>query len=79
MNYRIISVQFKNKSKEFVGKSYDFLLNAEEETPKRGDIIRLMDNNDSWLFYGTRVRVEDVVIVSSAPELQTVKFVESQL
>ena len=55
-----ISVQFKNKNKDFVGKAYDYLLNKEEIPPKKGDIIRMMDDNYNYKFYGTRVKVVDV-------------------
>lgn len=55
-----ISVQFKNKNKDFVGKAYDYLLNKEEIPPEKGDIIRMMDDNYNYKFYGTRVKVVDV-------------------
>ena len=55
-----ITVQFKNKNKDFVGKLYDYALNKEETPPKQGDIIRMMDDNYNYKFYGTRVKVVDV-------------------
>ena len=55
-----ITVQFKNKNKDFVGKLYDYALNKEEIPPKQGDIIRMMDDNYNYKFYGTRVKVVDV-------------------
>lgn len=56
----VISIRFKDKNKVFRGKVYDFLLHEEEETPKEGDIVRLLDENFDYRFYGTRVRVEAV-------------------
>lgn len=79
MNYTIISVQFKNKNKEFVGKTYDYLLNKTEDKPCRGDIIRLMDKNYNWLCYGTRVKITDVLTTESAPNLQEVTYVKSSM
>ena len=79
MNYTIISVQFKNKNKEFVGKTYDYLLNKTEDKPCRGDIIRLMDKDCNWIAYGTRVKVTDVVLSTKAPNLQEVTYIQSSM
>lgn len=56
----VISIRFKDKNKVFRGKVYDFLLHEEEEIPKEGDIVRLLDESFDYRFYGTRVRVEAV-------------------
>lgn len=55
-----ITVQFKDRNKVFKGKTYDYLLNKEEKPPQRGDIIRMLDDNYNYRFYGTRVKVVDV-------------------
>lgn len=55
-----ITVQFKDRNKIFKGKTYDYLLNKEETPPQRGDIIRMLDDNYNYRFYGTRVKVVDV-------------------
>jgi len=56
----VISIRFKDKNKVFQGKVYDFLLHEEEEIPKEGDIVRLLDESFDYRFHGTRVRVEAV-------------------
>lgn len=53
----VISVQFHDKEENFCGKEYDFALVAGEEIPELGSVIRLMDVNYNYLFYGTRVKV----------------------
>ena len=42
----VITVQFKDRNKNFRGRTYDYLLHKEEDIPKNGDIIRMMDEND---------------------------------
>ena len=39
----VITVQFKDRNKNFRGKTYDYILHKEETIPKNGEIIRLMD------------------------------------
>ena len=79
MNYTIISVQFKNKSKEFIGKTYDYLLEKSEDIPRRGDIVRLMDKDCNWVCHGTRVKVADVLTTENVPNLQEVTYVKSSM
>ena len=45
----VITVQFKDRNKNFRGKTYDYLLHKEEDIPKNGDIIRMMDENYNYL------------------------------
>lgn len=80
MERTVISVQFKNRNKEFVGKTYDFLLNKEEEVPNEGDIVRLMDNAYDYLFYGTRVKVVEAKFeTAERNDLQEVRYITSSL
>lgn len=80
MDRTIISVQFKNKNKEFTGKIYDFLLNNEEEAPSNGDIIRLMDNSYDYKFYGTRLKVVDAKFVAEPPlDLEEVRYLKASM
>lgn len=80
MKRRVVSIQFKNRNKEFKGKVYDFLLNQEEDNPKSGDIIRLMDNSYNYKFYGTRVKVVDTKIVSeNFEDLEEVRYLQSSM
>ena len=48
----IVTVQFKNKDKVFSGKTYDYILNKNEEVPKQGSIIRMMDKNYNYICNG---------------------------
>lgn len=73
-----ISVQFKNKNKDFVGKAYDYLLNKEEIPPEKGDIIRMMDDNYNYICYGTRVKVVDVVNADK-DNLTSIRYVKTTL
>lgn len=59
MNY-IVTIRFKDKNKVFRGKTYDYILFQNEDIPKVGDIIRMLDQNYEYICYGTRVRVEQV-------------------
>lgn len=52
----VITVQFKDRNKNFREKTYDYILHKEETIPKNGEIIRLMDENYNYLYYGTRRR-----------------------
>lgn len=56
----VISVQFKDSNKIFRGKTYDYILNKNEEPPKKNSIIRMMDKNYDWIANGTRVLVKDI-------------------
>lgn len=56
----IISIRFKDKNKIFRGKVYDFNLVKGAKVPKQNDIVRMVDENGDYCFYGTRVRVENV-------------------
>ena len=56
----VITVQFKDRNKNFRGRTYDYLLHKEEDIPKNGDIIRMMDENYNYLYYGTRTRIVNV-------------------
>lgn len=58
--YCIISVRFKDKNKVFKGKTYDYILFQEEDIPKVGDIIRMLNQDYEYICYGTRVRIEQV-------------------
>lgn len=73
-----ITVQFKNKNKDFVGKLYDYALNKEEIPPKQGDIIRMMDDDYNYICYGTRVRVVDVVN-SNKENLKSIRYIKTTL
>lgn len=55
-----VSVQFKDKAKNFRGRIYDYELAKDEEVPAVGSIIRMMDENYNYICYGTRVKVTDV-------------------
>ena len=56
----IISIRFKDKNKVFRGKTYDFNLVKGARVPKQNDIVRMVDENGDYRFYGTRVRVENI-------------------
>lgn len=54
-----ITVVFKNKEMVFGGKSYDFEVVG--TAPKKGDIIRMLNEDGSKaVCHGTRVKVVDV-------------------
>lgn len=74
-----ITVQFKNKDKVFRGRTYDYLLNKEEDVPEVGQIVRLMDSDYNYLCYGTRVKVVDVKEKSEVKEPMTVRYVTASL
>ena len=57
----IISIRFKDKNKVFRGKIYDFNLVKGARVPKQNDIVRMVDENGDYRFYGTRVRVENIL------------------
>lgn len=74
----VVSVQFKNKKKEFVGKTYDYELVKGEKVPQKGQIIRMMDEQYNYLCYGTRVKVVDVKQVSPSAQM-AIRYVEDTL
>lgn len=74
----VVSVQFKNKDKVFLGKEYDYLLSNEEEVPKKGSIIRMMDTNYNYLCSGTRVKVVGIKKTSSTAKTK-IRYVEATL
>lgn len=74
----VVSVQFKNKDKVFIGQEYDYLLSNEEEVPKKGSIIRMMDTGYNFLYSGTRVKVVGVKKTSSTAKTK-IRYVEATL
>lgn len=74
-----ITIQFKNKDKVFCGKTYDFLLNKEEDVPEVGQIVRLMDSDYNYICYGTRVKIVDVKEKSEVKEPWIVRYVTASL
>ena len=73
-----ITVQFKDRNKVFKGKTYDYLLNKEEVSPQRGDIIRMLDDNYNYICYGTRVKVVDVVN-GNKDNLTSIRYIKTTL
>lgn len=75
-----IGVQFKNRNKEFTGKVYDFELHKDEDIPKEGDIVRLMDEDFIYVFNGTRVKIVEVKAKLATPEeVGVVRYIESSM
>jgi hypothetical protein len=77
----VITVQFKDRNKNFRGKTYDYLLHKEEDIPKNGDIIRMMDENYNYLCYGTRVKVTNLrhSVSSDKEKLSVIRYVAATL
>lgn len=76
----VVTVQFKDKNKIFKGHTYNFILNKDELPPKKGAIIRMMDNDYNYIFYGTRVKVTDVrEKIFSDINLNEIRYVTSSL
>lgn len=76
----VVTVQFKDKNKVFKGRTYDFILNKDELPPKKDAIIRMMDNDYNYIFYGTRVKVVDVrKKIFSDINLNEIRYVTSSL
>lgn len=73
----VVSVQFKNKNKEFTGRIYDYELCEGEVVPEKGDIIRMLDENYELMCYGTRVKVVDVKDVSD--DLVKIRYMEASM
>lgn len=74
----VVSVQFKNKNKEFVGNTYDYELVKGEKVPRKGQIIRMMNEHYEYLCYGTRVKVVDVKPKSDTAKM-AIRYVEDTL
>ena len=75
-----IGIQFKNKKKEFVGKTYNFELSEGEDIPTEGDIVRLMDEDYDLMFYGTRTKVVKVTpSIENKDNLIKVRYIKVSL
>lgn len=76
-----VNVKFKNRKMEFIGKTYSYELAADEEVPKDGEIVRLMDEDYNYLNHGTRIRVESTskVPVGKVAEYLRVRYVKATL
>lgn len=73
---KIISVQFKDKDKNFRGKLYDFKV---AKAPKVGSIIRMYDKDFTKpVCNATRVRVVEVKDNSDV-ETEEIGFIETTL
>lgn len=76
----VISIQFKDSKKIFRGKTYDYKLNKEEKVPKKGSIIRMMDNDYNYIHYGTRVKVVNVRKDEFTDiDLNEIRYIDSSL
>lgn len=76
----VITVQFKDKNKVFKGRTYDYLLNKEEELPQKGSIIRMMDNDYNYIYNGTRTRVVNVRKATKGDEgLKVIRYINSTM
>ena len=77
----VITVQFKDRNKNFRGITYDYLLHNEEDIPKNGDIIRMMDENYGYLYHGTRVKVTNLrhPVPSDKEKLSVIRYVAATL
>ena len=53
----------------------------EEDIPKNGDIIRMMDENYNYLCYGTRVKVTNLrhSVPSDKEKLSVIRYVAATL
>ena len=56
----VVSVQFKNSKKVFGGRTYEYRLHSEEDIPKCGSVIRMMDKDYNYICNGTRTRIVNV-------------------
>ena len=76
-----VNVKFKNRNMEFTGKTYSYELAADEETPKDGEIVRLMDENYNYICNGTRVKVENTskIPVGKVAEYLRIRYVKASL
>lgn len=73
-----ISVQFKDKNKNFRGKCYDYELVEGIEVPATGSIIRMLDEDYDFVCYGTRVKVTAVKKESSTAKMK-IRYEEASL
>jgi hypothetical protein len=73
-----ISVQFKNKNNEFVGKTYDYELIDSSVVPKLGDVIRMIDGSGNPVCYGTRVKVV-AIKTSSLKSYEKINYLLSEI
>lgn len=76
-----VNVKFKNRNMEFTGKTYSYELAADEEAPKDGEIVRLMDENYNYICNGTRVKVENTskIPVGKVAEYLRIRYVKASL
>ena len=74
-----IGVQFKDHNKVFKGKVYDYKLYQDEEPPKAGSIVRLMDTKYNYICNGTRVKVIDIKDKSEKAQPIEIRCVISSL
>ena len=76
----VITVQFKDRNKNFRGRTYDYLLHKEEDIPKNGDIIRMTDENYNYLYYGTRTRIVNVRKETERDmELKVIRYINATM
>lgn len=74
-----ISAMFKDKNKVFKGKAYDFELHPSETVPPVGSIVRLMDEDYEYLYYGTRMKVVGVKKESSVVTSTKIRYLLTTL
>lgn len=74
----IVTIQFKNRKNEFVGKTYDYELAKGEDIPAVGQVIRMMNENYDYICYGTRVKVVDVKENSNNVQ-QSIRYVNATM
>ena len=67
-----ITVQFKDKNKNFKGRTYDFKLAKDVVPPRSGDIIRMYNEDGGKCCNGTRVKVVDVKVYSRTADLKKI-------
>lgn len=73
-----ISVQFKDKEKNFRGKHYDYEIASGEKVPAVGSIIRMMNEDYDFVCYGTRVKVTAVKHESQTAKIK-IRCLEASL
>ena len=77
----VITVQFKDRNKNFRGKTYVYILHKEETIPKKWEIILLMYANYNYLYYCTRIRVTGIrhSVPSDKEKLSVIRYVTATL
>lgn len=77
----VVSVQFKNSKKVFGGRIYEYRLHSEEDIPKCGSVIRMMDKDYNYICNGTRVKVADIreENFSDMTNLSVIRYVKSSM